>query len=88
MGRKLEHYLEEVGFAVSRKLTLKDRELSFDGPAGPEVIEAWRRRFDRMTLLRDFAGSDFENLREEFLRCLIRPDHHSVASVCSCIAAR
>jgi len=81
MGRKLRRHLESAGFMVTKKLTLADRELSFAGPADPEVVDAWRERLDGMALLRDFCGADFESLRDDFLGCLARPDHRSRATV-------
>ena len=57
-------------------------------PDLPDVLEAWRARFDRMQLLRDFCGSDFEHVRAEFLDCLTRVDHRSDAKVCCCIATK
>lgn len=88
MGRKLRDHLERSGFAVSKVLTLGDQELSFSGPAGPEVVAAWRSRLDRMTLLRDHCGSEFEPLREDFLACLTRADHRCIAKVYCCIATK
>ena len=88
MGRKLREYLEQIGFRVSRMLTLQDQELSFGGPARAEVVHAWRARFDRMRLLRNFCGASFEQVREEFLGCLMRADHRSVAKVYCCIATK
>jgi ubiquinone/menaquinone biosynthesis C-methylase UbiE len=88
MGRKLKSSLEEAAFAVSQSLILKDQELSFSGPAFPEVLDAWRARFSRMTLLRDFCGSKFDDVREDFLNCLTRADHLSTAKVCCCIATK
>lgn len=88
MGRKLKGYLEETGFAVSRILTLEDEELSFSGPAIPEVLDAWRARFNRMKVLRDFCGTDIDQVQEEFLGCLMRADHRSTAKVYCCIATR
>lgn len=86
MGRKLRRHLEQSGFTVTKELTLEDQELSFSGPAHPEVVDAWGTRLERMRLLRDFCGPDFEQLREEFLSCLTRADHRSVAKVHCCIA--
>jgi hypothetical protein len=40
-------------------------------------------RFDRMKLLRDFCGSEFDQVRKEFLYCLTRVDHWSDAKVYS-----
>jgi SAM-dependent methyltransferase len=88
MGGKLRDCLEASGFEVSRILTLDDQELSFHGAASPEVVDAWRARLDGMTLLRDFCGSDFARVREEFLGCLARTDHRSTAKVICCIATK
>ena len=87
MGRKLRSHLERVGFAVSRALTLGDRELSFQGPADPEVVDAWRARLDRMRLLRELCGTEFESLREAFLGCLAHAGHSSGAKVYFVLAA-
>ncbi len=67
-------------------LTLEDQELSFSGPVRPEVLDAWRARFNRMKLFRDFCGPDIDQVQEEFLGCLKRADHTSVAQVYCCIA--
>jgi SAM-dependent methyltransferase len=88
MGRKLREHLQRSGFTVSKVLTLEDRELSFRGPAHPEVLEAWRARLERMQLLRDFCGPEFAQVREEFLRCLTSAGHRSLAQVYCCIATR
>lgn len=88
MGGKLAAHLERAGFAVGKTLTVADQELSFAGPARPDVIAAWRARFDRMGLLRDFCGPRFAEVRDDFLACLARPDHGSTARVCCCIATR
>jgi ubiquinone/menaquinone biosynthesis C-methylase UbiE len=86
MGRKLRDHLEHSGFTVLKLLARKDQELSFSGPASPEVLDAWQARFDRMKLLRDFCGPNFQKVREEFLACLMRTDHRSLAKVYCCIA--
>lgn len=78
MGRKLRGYLERAGFTVVKALTLEDQELSFTGPARPDVLQAWRDRFDRM--------SGLSTVRDEFLACLERPDHVSTARVVCCLA--
>ena len=86
MGRKLRAHVERARFTVLKILTLEDRELSFTGPASPEVLDAWRSRFSRMNLLRDLCGRDFDRVQEGFLGCLMRADHESVAKVYCCIA--
>ena len=86
MGRKLADHLEHAGFTVSNAFTVDDRELAFDGPADPAVLQAWRDRFDRMKGLQDFCGPEFEAVRDDFLDCLAREDHRSEARVVCCIA--
>jgi len=86
MGRKLARHLARAGFSVTRTLEAPDREFSFQGPASDGVREAWRARFDRMPLLAEFCGAQFERLRAEFLACLERPDHVSRSSVVCCVA--
>ena len=85
MGSKLKAHLQQAGFQVTREFTLVDLELSFDGVASPEVNEAWQNRFKRMTLLREFCGRRIDDVENEFLNCLMRPDHRSRAKVYCCI---
>ncbi|MCO5350280.1 MAG: methyltransferase domain-containing protein [Bryobacteraceae bacterium] len=87
-GRKLKQHLGNAGFCVTHSLTLEDRELSFNGPADPGVVEAWRSRFERMHLLRQFLEDDFDQVRSEFLDCLTREDHRSTAKVYTAIGNR
>jgi SAM-dependent methyltransferase len=88
MGRKLEGHLSRAGFDVVRTFTVPDAELSFDGPAPPDVLEAWRNRFERMPHLRGVIGEKYEATRDEFLSALSHPSHRSVARVCCAIARR
>jgi hypothetical protein len=88
MGRKLKGYLEQTGFTRITTMTLEDRELSFRGPAEPQVLDAWRTRLEHMTLLRNFAAGSFEALLDDFPTCLQRADHHCTARVVCCIATR
>jgi ubiquinone/menaquinone biosynthesis C-methylase UbiE len=88
MGHKLRAHLLQCGFTVSRELTVEDQELSFAGPARPDVIEAWRARLDRLKLLQNVAGAGFERLREEFIACLASANHRSTAKVYCCIATK
>jgi hypothetical protein len=85
MGRKLRAHLEHSGFSVLKMLTLADQELSFSGPASPDVLDGWRARFERMKLLRDVCGPDIDRVHAEFLDCLGRADHSSIAKVYCCI---
>jgi len=88
MGHKLRDHLESAGFSVSHAFTVADQELSFQGPATPEVIQAWQVRFERMPLLQRFCGTDFPRIRSELLDCLATEKHLSVAKVHCCIATR
>lgn len=88
MGSKLQGYLEQAGFSISRLLMLPDKELSFSGPATPEVVDAWRKRFQRLPHLRALCGPEFSAVQTEFLSCLSRPNHLSTAKVISCIAVK
>lgn len=88
MGRKLAPHLEQAGFAVKRVLKLADQEFSFTGAARPEVLAAWRERFERMQVLRDSCGAEFGRVEADFLGCLARSEHRSRARVYCCIAVR
>jgi len=86
MGRKLERHVLQAGFRVSKVFTLADQELSFNGRAQSEVLEAWRNRFARMELLRRFCGEKARSMEDDFIMCLGRDDHSSLAKVYCCIA--
>lgn len=85
MGHKLGNHLESAGFSISQVFTVEDRELSFQGPADPGVVQAWRARFERMRLLQAFCGADFPRVQAEFLDCLASDHHVSEAKVYCCI---
>ncbi len=88
MGRKLKNHVAGAGFSISQAFTVEDQELSFNGPAAAEVVQAWRDRFERMPLLRKFCGSDFLRVQDEFLGCLASADHSSVTKVHCVIATK
>ncbi|MBL8896699.1 MAG: methyltransferase domain-containing protein [Planctomycetes bacterium] len=77
MGRRLEKGLIEAGFTVQQSFSVPDLELAFDGPARPDVLEAWRLRFERMGLLRSFCGDEHAALVADFLQALAHPEHRS-----------
>ena len=85
MGRKLAGYLDESGFTDLNVFTLADLEFCFAGAASSDVLDGWKTRFERMKLLQQFCGTKFEQVRDEFLTCLKRPDHTSKTAVCVCI---
>ena len=48
MGHKLAAELGRAGLEILDEFSVPDAELSFSGPALPEVVEAWRNRLQRM----------------------------------------
>lgn len=88
MGHKLETHLQQAGFIVSKTLILADQELSFDGRGQPEVLKAWHNRFARMAQLRRFCGEKAQIVEDEFMACLGRDDHRSLAKVYCCFARK
>jgi ubiquinone/menaquinone biosynthesis C-methylase UbiE len=88
MGHKLRTHLEQAGFTITHSCTLVDKELSFDGPAEADVLDAWKSRLDRMNLLKTSCGPLFARVRDDFLAALAREDHRATAKVYCCIATR
>jgi SAM-dependent methyltransferase len=88
MGHKLGRYLLQAGLRVARELSLPDRELAFDGPADPEVLEAWSLRLERMKGLADFCGADFDGVRRDLLTALASPQHRSLATIRFCLGLK
>ena len=86
-GRKIQDVLENNGFRVT-SLTLEDRELAFNGPADPEVAQAWVDRFSRMGGLKAFLKDGFTPFKEEFLQCISSKDHQSLCKVICCIGTK
>jgi hypothetical protein len=41
-----------------------------------------------MQLPREFCGENFDRVQDEFLSCLMRVDHESVAKVYCCVAKK
>jgi SAM-dependent methyltransferase len=87
MGRRLAQHAERAGFQITRAFTVPDAELAFDGPALAAVVAAWRLRFERMPLLIEMCGAEYDSLVEEFLATLASPDHRCAARVC-CVLGR
>jgi len=88
MGRKLADHLAKAGFTVIRTWTVPDLELSFAGPALPEVLAAWQTRFQHMQGLRDFCGREIGAVEADFLASLEHPEHRSLAKVSCCFARK
>lgn len=89
MGSKLHTFLQDAGLEVVERTTWPDAELAFQGPAAPEVLDAWRRRFERMPAFRRWLGDvRFARVRDEFLACLAATDHATDAAVVMVIARK
>jgi hypothetical protein len=52
------------------------------GPAPPEILAAWRRRFKRLPMMKAYFGvKRFHQITVAFLDLLQSPDHQSTAAV-------
>lgn len=87
MGRKIEAIVNRHGFS-STTLYLHDKELSFDGPAGEPVLQAWSNRLGRMGGLKSFLQGEFNAFQQEFLKCLSSATHRSLCKVVCTIGQR
>lgn len=87
-GRKLGPALSAAGLELVQQTMLPDDELSFCGPASPEVIEAWRARLDRMEGLKAFLHDRFDAFEAAFLAALVSNQHQCTTRVTYVIARR
>jgi SAM-dependent methyltransferase len=82
MGRRLAVACREVGLTAISESRWEDVELAFDGPAPPEILAAWRRRFARLPAMKSYFGTErFGQISESFLESISHPDHRSTAAV-------
>jgi SAM-dependent methyltransferase len=75
MGSRVAGILERLGFEIILTEQPEDPELNFNGPAHPDIIEAWSARLGRMHGMRTRLGGEFESIREAFLACLSSDRH-------------
>jgi SAM-dependent methyltransferase len=87
VGRRLAGALESQGFHVAIT-ELSDRELAFDGPASPDVLEAWRARLARMKGLKSFFGLGLADFTDSFIRVLESSQHRALCKVVCCVGTR
>lgn len=78
-GRNLGPALGRLGSVDRQEQILDDDELCFQGAAPEAILAAWAQRLQRMTLLQEFAGERYADLRDDFLGCLASPAH-----TCAC----
>jgi SAM-dependent methyltransferase len=88
MGSRMERYLAMAGFEVVTHRILADGELSFNGAAAPDVLQAWAHRLARMRLLQEKAREARLSLDQDFLGCLASPAHTTGCCVHFCIGQR
>lgn len=86
-GRKLEAALQNLGFRT-HSFSKVDPELSFNGPATPEVLNAWKKRFARMGLLQKFFGESYKEFERDFVSALNSPEHKTDCLVICTIGTR
>jgi hypothetical protein len=87
-GRRLAAAAAAAGLTILHEGTVADDELSFQGPAAADVLEAWRLRLQRMGGLRQFLGPRFTEVEHALLAALAAPDHRSIARVVVVVARR
>jgi SAM-dependent methyltransferase len=87
-GRRLAGATAQAGLTIIHEGTLPDDELSFQGPAPTDVLDAWRLRIQRMAGLKGFLGADFPEFERSFLRALAAPNHRSHTRVFIVVAQR
>lgn len=87
-GHRLAGATERAGLTIIHEGTLPDDELSFQGPAPTDVLEAWRLRVQRMTGLQGFLGAGFPEFERSFLQGLAAPNHRSQSRVFIVVAQR
>ncbi len=80
-ARRLAEAAERSGFRLVSEKDLHDEELSFDGPATPEVLEAWQARLARMVGLKRHFGERAPEIERAVLSALSSDQHRSGARV-------
>jgi SAM-dependent methyltransferase len=82
MGSKIRDNLLSSGLSIIHDENKYDRELTFNGPAEPQILQAWENRFERMHGFRDYLGNEsFLKIKSEFLDCLANEKHESGTTV-------
>lgn len=89
MGDRLEGLLRSSGMNHIVRTEWDDQELAFHGPASPDVIVAWERRFDRLSAFRTFLGEQkSRKVVNDFIRCISSNDHTCTAKVVMVVARK
>jgi len=73
MGSKLNSLLKNHDLSILHEENKDDPEFTFNGAAKPEIYLAWKARFKRMFLLKEFLGDNtYNSISEEFLSCILQ----------------
>lgn len=89
MGSRIKELLIKSGFSIIHEENKTDPELSFNGPAEPQILKSWNCRFDRMPLFKEYVGDvRFLEIKKEFLDCLTNHNHKSESIVKFLVAQR
>lgn len=82
MGNKLSSIMKSTGLKEVKEYDWEDKELSFQGPASNEVLEAWSQRFDRLSAMPHlFDEVTRQKIKMDFLDCLSSPNHTSSSKI-------
>lgn len=86
-GRKIRPILESAGFKLEQ-IELADQELSFNGAAQAEIVQAWQNRFKRMGGLKAFLGHKHPDFVKGFIDCISSDNHRARCKVIACVGRR
>ena len=88
MGSKIKDFLINCGLSIVHEENKFDSELTFNGPAEPQILKAWECRFDRMVKFKEYLGEMiFHKIKKEFLDCLSN-EKHSCRTIVKFIIAK
>lgn len=88
MGSKLKNYLDIKNLQVIYEASVYDKELAFNGPAEPQIVDSWKMRFSRMKLMQEFLGKESHNVLDEFMQSLADKGHFCNSEVKFLIARK
>lgn len=84
-ARDVEAAMIACGLEPLETIEFSDPELSFDGPASAEIVNAWNARFARpklrSMLVERFGDEETVRLQAAFLRCITSPDHVTCSKI-------
>ena len=87
-GHRLVGAAKRAGLTIIHEGVLPDDELTFQGPASSDVLEAWQLRLKRMGGLKEFLGPRFPEFERAFLLALASSAHRSDTRVFIVVSRR